>query len=223
MPLRLRGSARPRGVFELYQSYAPVAAACAPSSSPFAVLLLAALVAPLGGALPARPAHGARASSATALRAARRRGCARGDLRAAAPVAEDGGDRTARRRRRARLQQPPARDQRLLRVPRRLARRRAPAALRERDPLGRRARRGADAPAARVQPQAGAAAARPQPERLGARDRDDAAPPDRRGRPRRARPRADAAAGRGRPEPDRPGAAQPRGQRARRDGRHAAR
>ena len=135
----------------------------------------------VGCALPARPRDGAVARAQS--RGAPRGGAvARGDLRAVAAVAEDGCDRPPRRRRRARLQQPPARDQRLRRVPLGRAHGRAAEGIREGDPVGRRARRGADPATARVQPPPGAAAARPQPERRGARDRVDAAPPDRRRR-----------------------------------------
>ena len=55
------------------------------------------------------------------------------------------------------------------------------AAARRADPRGGRARRGPDAPAAGVQPQAGAGAARRRSQRRRARARADAPPPDRRG------------------------------------------
>ncbi len=45
MPLQLRGQASPSGVFEIYESYAPVAAAIRSFVVPFAVLLLLALIA----------------------------------------------------------------------------------------------------------------------------------------------------------------------------------
>ena len=164
MPLRTRDSTRPVGVFELYQSYAPVAADVRSFILPFAGLLLAALVAPLGRALPARPAHGSRASSATALPGTTPR------RRSRRPPSS-----CASRRRWRRSDGSPAASRttsttscwRSTATPTSSSTRcrRAPAALRARDPVGRRARRGADAPAARVQPQAGPAAARAQPER----------------------------------------------------------
>jgi signal transduction histidine kinase len=45
VPLQLRGEPRPSGVFEIYQSYAPVAGAIRSFVLPFAVLLLLALIA----------------------------------------------------------------------------------------------------------------------------------------------------------------------------------
>jgi len=44
VPLQLRGQARPGGVFELYQAYAPVASTIRSFTLPFALLLLGALV-----------------------------------------------------------------------------------------------------------------------------------------------------------------------------------
>jgi signal transduction histidine kinase len=44
VPLRLRGDKRPRAVFEIYEDYAPVAAAIRTFVLPFAVLLLLALI-----------------------------------------------------------------------------------------------------------------------------------------------------------------------------------
>ena len=45
VPLRLRGESRPSGVFEVYESYAPVASAIRSFVAPFAVLLFLALIA----------------------------------------------------------------------------------------------------------------------------------------------------------------------------------
>ena len=98
----------------------------------------------------------------------------------AAPGAEDGSGRPARRRHRPRLQQPADRDPR---------QRRADVAPREegsghggggrRDPACRRSRRLAHAPAAGIQPQAGAAADRARPQRNRQRRVANGAPPDR--------------------------------------------
>jgi len=44
VPLQLRGQARPAGVFELYQAYAPVASTIRSFILPFALLLVAALI-----------------------------------------------------------------------------------------------------------------------------------------------------------------------------------
>jgi hypothetical protein len=144
--------------------------------------------------------------------------------RGAAPAgAEDGGDRAAGRRRRSRLQQPAHRDQRLHRGP--LGRSPAGAGARgpRGDPRRRQPRGGADRPAAGVQPAHDHRAAAAQPDRAGG-----PAGPDARAHPRRAHhagdpARAGAAGGDGRRWADRAGAAQPRGQRARRDapGRYA--
>jgi signal transduction histidine kinase len=45
VPLQLRGESRPSGVFEIYESYAPVASAISSFVAPFAVLLFLALIA----------------------------------------------------------------------------------------------------------------------------------------------------------------------------------
>ena len=128
----------------------------------------------------------------------------------AAPGAEDGGGRPPRRRHRARLQQPADGDPR---------QRRADVASRQersgdgggsrRDPARRRSRRLADAPAARVQPQAGAAAGRARPQRDRRRRVAHGAPPDR--HRRAAAPRAGAVgrAGARRSGAGRAGAAEP--------------
>ena len=100
---------------------------------------------------------------------------------AAAPVAEDGGDRPARRRDRARLQQHADGDQRLRRAARLLVRRgRSARGGRRPGPEGRRSRRGPDPAAAHVQPQAGAAAPAARRERRRPRPGADARPHDRR-------------------------------------------
>ena len=73
---------------------------------------------------------------------------------AAAPCAEDGGDRTAVGRHRARLQQPPDRDQRLFRAAAEGLDGSPLRGRRRRDPQRRRSRGNADAAAAGVQPTA---------------------------------------------------------------------
>ena len=138
----------------------------------------------------------------------------------AAAVAEDGGDRPARRRHRARSQQrarprsPATRSSRSARSPRTIAARADVEEIRTRG----RARRIGDAPAARLQPQAAARAARLRSERHRRRTsrgccRGCSAPTS----------HVQTAAGRpslpvlGDPGPGRAGGHQPRGQRARRD------
>ena len=100
---------------------------------------------------------------------------------------EDGGDRAARRRRRARLQQPADRDLRLHRDPARPRRRRGAGGDRPRRAPGG----GPHAPAAGLQPAPGAAPEGAGPERDRRRDGDDAA-----SHHRRRRQRGDAARGR---------------------------
>ena len=89
----------------------------------------------------------------------------------------------------------------------------------ERNPPRRRAGRGADPPAADLQPPRGRQAGAALPARRGRRAGEPAAPgagrAGRAGDPIRRRPLR----GRGRPRPDRAGARQPRGQRPRRDAR----
>ncbi len=139
---------------------------------------------------------------------------------AAAERAEDGSDRPARRRHRARLQQSRAGDRRLHGDPAApAARLRSAAPQRRGDQEGGRSRRRADASAARVQPPAGAAAEGARPEHGRRQHRSAAAASDRRRRRAqdraRERPRS-GARGRG---ADRTGADEPGGQRARRDAR----
>ena len=126
---------------------------------------------------------------------------------------EDGGDRAARRRRRARLQQPPDRHLRLHRDPARPRRRRGAGGDRPRRAPGG----GPHAPAAGLQPAPGAAPEGAGPERDRRRDGVDAA-----SHHRRRRERGDAARGgplgrRGRSRADRARDPQPRRQRPRRD------
>ncbi len=84
----------------------------------------------------------------------------------AAPAGpEDGGGRTARGRRRSRLQQSPDGRPRLRRAPPRLGSLAGRETQRGRDPKGGRARRRADEAASRLQPQAGAPAEGPRRER----------------------------------------------------------
>ena len=158
------------------------------------------------------------AGRARALPRRDRAAAARG---AARPGGEDGGDRAARRRRRARLQQPADRDLGLHGDPARQGRRAGPRAAR-RDRPRRRAGGRPHAPAARLQPPPGAAPARARPQRDRGRHGADGAADHRRRRQRRRAARARPRAGRGRPGADRARDPQPRGQRARRDARRRA-
>ena len=147
--------------------------------------------------------------------------------RGAVPAgAEDGGGRPAGRRRRPRLQQPAHRHQRLQR---RCCCDRVPASEPERRPTSARSARPASAPA-RLTRQLLAFSRKqvlePQPLDLNdvvARDREDAAPADRRGHRAATALRAGAAPDQGRPRADRAGADEPGGQRPRRDAAAAAR
>ena len=127
--------------------------------------------------------------------------------------------RTARRRYRARLQQPADRDRRLQRVPRGQLRRRRPAPRgRAGDRARLRSRRGAHEPAARFQPPPGAPGGDPRSRRRrrGARETDLGAS----GRRRRALDLRDARLPRARRRrPDRTGDHEPRAQRPRRNAR----
>ena len=137
---------------------------------------------------------------------------------AAAAEPEARGDRPARRRRRARLQQHADGDRRLHGVRARARRHRLVAPLGSgRDPQGDRPSRTAHPAAARVQPQAGAEARDPEPERDRRRARDDAATDDRRGHRHDHAPRSSPRPDRSRPGPAPPGRDEPRRQRARRD------
>ena len=117
------------------------------------------------GDLPAGRLHPHRARRrALAARGLLRRHRAQDPRGAVRPVAEDAGRRPARRRRRARLQQPADRDQRPLRPAADAPRRRRRRAWRpDADPPERQPRRRARAPAARLLAQADAAPDRHQP------------------------------------------------------------
>ena len=136
---------------------------------------------------------------------------------AAPSIAEDGVGGAAGGRRGPRLQQPARRDHRLRGSPP-AGRGTEPPGLppRHGDPEGGRPRGGPDPAAPGVQPEAGARAEGPRPQRRGLRDREDAAPPHRRGRPARHRIRRRPRPGQGRPRPDGAGDREPGGQRPRR-------
>ena len=142
-----------------------------------------------------------------------------------ASVAEDGRHRPARRRHRARLQQPAHRHQRPRRAAARDAGRtdpRATPSVGRRDREGRQPGGGADAAAAGLQPQADAAGARRQPEHDRPRHGVDAAAPDRRAHRADDRAGARPAEPVGRSGPDPAGDPESGGQRARRDARGRA-
>ena len=134
------------------------------------------------------------------------------------PEPEDAGDRPARRRRRARLQQRADRDHRLFRPPARQPPADRPvlpghhADQAERQPGG-----GPGAAAARLLAPADAEAADAAAQRRPVGTADAAAPPRRRADRARRRPQPRPVAGQGRPQPVRAGHRQSRRQRPRRD------
>ncbi len=138
---------------------------------------------------------------------------------AAAPGAEDGGGRPARRRDRARLQQPADRDRGLRRDRAAADRRRARLGRARGDRARRRPRRRTDEAAARVRAPAGARAGAAERQRRRGAPGADARAADRRGDRDRDARRPRPAAGARRPRAARAGRHQPRDQRSRRDAR----
>ena len=137
---------------------------------------------------------------------------------AAPPVAEDGGRRPARGRRRPRLQQPSHGHFRELRpAPLRRPGRRPGARPADGHSRRRGARGQPHPPAPRVQPQADPRAEARGRARGRFRHRADAPPAPRRGRGAPDRPRGRPELGEGRPGPARAGRHEPRRERARRD------